>query len=318
MTRPRILVVGSMNMDMVLEIERMPAAGENLFVKKFSMHPGGKGNNQAIACSRLGGVVRMVGKVGDDDFGERLLINLEQENVDYCFVFREELMHTGLAFIFVEESGENRILVAPGANMALSCEDLERAAHLFKSSDFLLLQLEVPLEVVKRAIKMAHEIGLRVILNPAPAQPFPLEILGPRDIITPNKYEAEVLSGMKIERIEDAVRTIKLLDKRCPSWKVITLGEMGAVASYRNDSFLYLHPRKVEVRDTTAAGDAFNAGLVVGIGQGKEWVEALLLANNAGAIACTKVGAQSALPYLRDIERFVSENGRGEFEIVNI
>ena len=318
MERAKVLVIGSLNMDMVLRIERMPEVGENLFVREFSMFPGGKGNNQAIACARLGALVSMIGKVGDDDFGARLLLNLEQENVDYAFVTKQPLTHTGLAFIFIDEQGENRILVAPGANMKLSVQDVENALELFKSCDFLLLQLEVPHEVVRRAIEVAHRFGMIVVLNPAPAQEFPIEILTASDIMTPNKYEAEVLSGVTITTLEDAVRALRVLRRRTRARTVITLGDQGAIASVDDTTCVYLPSRKVQVEDTTAAGDAFNAGLLVGIAQRKDWVSALKLANTAGAIACTRVGAQSALPSMRDLERFLEEYGEGEVEFLSV
>ena len=317
LTKPRVLVIGSLNLDMVLKIDRMPESGENLFAKGFSMFPGGKGNNQAIACARLGAWVSMIGKVGDDEFGDRLLLNLEQENVDFNFVTRKPLTHTGLAFIFVDEKGENRILVAPGANMELSVEDIDGARELFKSTDFLLLQLEIPKEVVWKSIENAHRYGVRVVLNPAPAQPFPIEILSSDDIITPNKYEAEVLSGVKINSLQEAKEAIAVLERRCQARKVITLGEQGAIATYEDGKLVYLPPREIKVEDTTAAGDAFNAGLVMGIGMGKSWIEALKLANTAGAIACTMIGAQSALPHMRDIEKFIEKAGDGEVEIID-
>jgi len=317
LSKPKVLVVGSLNIDMVLEIERMPEVGENLFVEKFSMLPGGKGNNQAVACARLGALVSMIGKVGDDEFGERLLVNLEQENVDLAFVTRQPLVNTGLAFIFVDKRGENRLLVAPGANMELSVNDLDNALQLFKVNEFLILQLEIPQEVVKKCIEYAHRFGMRVVLNPAPAQPFPVEILTANDIITPNKYEAEVLSGVEIRSLSDAIKAIQILDRRCPARKVITLGGEGAVASYDEGRFVYLPAREIKVEDTTASGDAFNAGLLVGIGMGKDWIGALQLANNAAAIACTKVGAQSALPHLRDVERLIEKIGEGEVKIIS-
>ncbi len=304
-------------MDMVLKIDRMPNSGENLFAREFSMFPGGKGNNQAIACARLGAWVSIIGKVGDDEFGDRLLLNLEQENVDFAFVSKKPLTHTGLAFIFIDAQGENRILVAPGANMDLSIEDIDRATELLKSVDFLLLQLEVPKEVVRYSIEKAHHYGVKVVLNPAPAQPFSIEILSANDIITPNKYEAEVLSGVTIHSLEGAKKAIRVLNERCKAQKVIALGEQGAISTSQDGRLLYFPPREVKVEDTTAAGDAFNAGLVMGIGTGRSWIESLKLANTAGAIACTKMGAQSALPHMRDIERFISRMGDGEIQIID-
>lgn len=318
MMSSRILIVGSLNIDMILKIDRMPETGENLFARQFTMLPGGKGNNQAIACARLGLMVYMVGKVGDDDFGARLRLNLEQENVDFNFVTKQALTHTGLAFIFIDTKGENRILVAPGANMKLSVDDLENASQLFKTCDYLILQLEVPHSVVKSAIQKAHENNVKVILNPAPAQPFPIEILTENDVITPNQYEAEVLSGVKIRSIEDAVQALKALDQRCPSRKVITLGEKGALASDSGNRCIHLVPRKIDIQDTTAAGDAFNAGLAYGLSKGLDWITTLQLANNAGAIACTRIGAQSALPYLRDIDSFYSTQGAGEIRYFDV
>ncbi|MCX6089573.1 MAG: ribokinase [Candidatus Atribacteria bacterium] len=314
----RVLVVGSLNIDMVLKIDRMPETGENLFARDFSMLPGGKGNNQAIACARLGLMVYMIGKIGDDDFGARLRMNLEQENVDFSFVTRQSLTHSGLAFIFIDQYGENRIIVAPGANMKLGVGDLENASQLFETCEFLILQLEVPHDVVKKAIQHAHDYGVKVILNPAPAQSFPVEILGENDFITPNQYEAEVLSGVRIRTLDDAVKAVKVLDERCAARKVITLGEKGALASDQKNRFLHLFPRQIDVQDTTAAGDAFNAGLAFGLSTGMDWISTLQLANNAGAIACTRVGAQSALPYMRDIKNFSSTHGEGEFRYVDL
>ncbi len=315
MQKPKMLVVGSLNIDMVLNIDRMPEVGENLFARNFTMFPGGKGNNQAIACSRLGGQVSVIGKIGDDDFGARLLMNLEQENVQYDFVTKQPLAHTGLAFIFVDQKGEPRLLVAPGANMYLTPDDLENASQLFHACEMVLIQLEVPHNVVTQAIEKAHEIGVHIILNPAPAQIFPLEFLTQNDTITPNLYEAEVLAHTKIQSIKDAIRAMNILEQRCVARKVITLGEMGALATLPSGGMVHLKPRDVEVRDTTAAGDAFNAGIAYGLTTGMEWMETLHLANNAAALACTRVGAQSALPYLRDVIRYSQRQGKGETQI---
>lgn len=315
MQKPQMLVVGSLNIDMVLNIDRMPETGENLFARNFTMFPGGKGNNQAIACSRLGGQVSVIGKIGDDDFGARLLMNLEQENVQYHFVTKQPLTYTGLAFIFVDRKGEPRLLVAPGANMYLTPEDVENASQLFYACEILLIQLEVPHNVVTQAIERAHGKGIPIILNPAPAQAFPLEFLTKTDTITPNLYEAEVLARTKIHSIEDAIHAMHVLEKRCVARKVITLGEMGALATLPSGGMVHLKPRNVEVRDTTAAGDAFNAGIAYGLTTGMEWMETLHLANNAAALACTRIGAQSALPYLRDVIRYSDRQGKGETHI---
>ncbi|HSV31747.1 MAG TPA: ribokinase [Atribacteraceae bacterium] len=318
MPKPKMLVVGSLNIDMVLKIDRMPEVGENLFALDFSMLPGGKGNNQAIACSRLGGIVNVIGKIGDDEFGARLLLNLEQENIQYHFVTKQPLTHTGLAFIFINRNGEPRLLVAPGANMYLTTEDLDNASQLFKACDTLLIQLEVPHSVVRKSIEMAHALKIPVILNPAPAQSFPLELLNRNDIISPNLYEAEVLTQTKIFSVDDSVKAMMILEERCLSRKVITLGEMGAIATYDANRLMYLLPREIEVQDTTAAGDAFNAGIAYGLSTGMSWLETLQMANNAAALACTRVGAQSALPYFRDTVRFSENYGKGEVRFIDV
>ncbi|QPM67877.1 ribokinase [Atribacter laminatus] len=315
---PKILIVGSLNIDMIIKTNYMPKIGENILIQEFSMLQGGKGSNQAIACSRLGLEVYMVGKIGDDEFGNQIHANLKKEQINYRFVTKNTDSHTGLAFIFIDNKGENRILVAPGANMKLSVGDLSDVLPLFKICKYLLLQLEIPQKVVKSAIQMAHQIGLRTILNPAPAQHFEIETLSKEDILTPNQHEAEILSGIKINTIIDAIKAIQLLKKRCESRIVFTLGKMGAIASDSTNRIIHLLPRNVDVKDTTAAGDSFNAGLLYGLTQGKDWLEALMLANTAGAFACTKLGAHNSLPNINDINDFYNIHGKGNIIYYNV
>jgi ribokinase len=315
---PKILIVGSINIDMIIKTNFMPNIGENIIIQEFSMLQGGKGSNQAMACARFGLEVYMVGKIGNDEFGSQIYANLKKEKINYRFVTKNTDNHTGLAFILIDNKGENRILVAPGANMKLSVEDLSDVLPLFKMCKYLVLQLEIPQKVVKSAIQMAHQNGLITILNPAPAQHFEIEILSKEDILTPNQHEAEVLSGIKINTIIDAIRAIQLLKKRCESRIVFTLGKMGALACDSKNRIIHLLPRNVDVKDTTAAGDSFNAGLLYGLAQGKDWLEALMLANTAGALACTKFGAYNSLPNLSDINDFYNIHGKGNVIYFNV
>lgn len=299
----KAMVIGSMNMDLVIRTPRMPLPGENVFGKSFRMFPGGKGANQAVGVARLGIEVAMFGRVGKDVFGERLLKNLREEKVDADYVKKDENEATGMAFICVDDTGENSIIVVSGANMRCSKDDIDRVKSLFPTMDFLILQLEIPPEVVGYAIEISHAYHLPVILNPAPAKEFKIELLGNDDILTPNRYEAALLSGVKIKDLESAKLAAKRLQHRGVEKLVITMGERGALLVDGKETS-YVPARSVKPVDTTAAGDAFTAGLAVALTEDKELEEAVHFANGVAALSVTKPGAQTSLPTRKEVEEF--------------
>jgi len=298
-----IIVVGSINMDLVIRTPRYPESGETVAGHDFNIFHGGKGANQAVAIARQGGNITMIGKVGDDSFGERCLKALQDEGIDVSAIETVSETATGVAVIAVDESGENRIITAPGANGKVSPVDIERHAGRIRSADVLLLQLEAPLESVQRAIEVAAAGDTLVVLNPAPAQELPDEILRHVDVLIPNQTEAALLTG---EEARDPLASASALRKRGVDTVVITLGEAGSlvldeqgqqqVASFR-----------VEVVDTTAAGDAFVGTLTTCLAQGESIRQAVRRANAAGALATTRLGAQPSLPTQDELEQFLQE-----------
>lgn len=302
-----VVVVGSANMDMVVKTLRMPDRGETVIGSEFVMVPGGKGANQAVASSRLGCRTYFVGKVGTDLFGDMIMKNLEMEGVMTRYVSRESSTHSGIALIIVDEGGENTIVVAPGANQTLSSKDITLAEGAMEGAKVLLSQLEIPMESVETAISMAKDKGLTVILNPAPARgDIPASILEKVEILTPNKLEASLISGIRINEVGAAKEAAKRLLELGPKKVVITMGGEGALLCEEDRSLLFL-PHKVEVVDTTAAGDAFNGALAAFLSEGKDIEEAVFMANCAGALAVTVMGAQPSMPKRKDLEDFLSK-----------
>jgi ribokinase len=299
----KIMVIGSLNIDLVIRTPRMPLPGENVFGKSFRMFPGGKGANQAVGAARLGAKVTMFGRVGKDIFGERLLKNLREEKVNANYVEKDESEATGMAFICVDDTGENSIIVVSGANMRCSKSDIDRVTPLFPKMDLLILQLEIPPEVVGYAIEIAHGYHLPVILNPAPTKEFEIELLGANDILTPNRYEAALLSGVKIKDLESAKLAAQRLQDRGVEKLVITMGEKGALW-VDGKEIAYVPARSIKPEDTTAAGDAFTAGLSVALTEDKELEEAVRFANDVAALSITKSGAQTSLPTRREVKEF--------------
>ncbi len=291
---PEIVVVGSLNMDLIFRTPRVPVAGETLLGGEFTTAFGGKGANQAVAAARLGAAVAMVGKVGADEFGPALVAGLRQDGIDTAYIRVAEKAATGVALILLEATGENRIVVASGANFALRAADIEAAADLIQSAKVLLLQLEVPLESVIRAAQLAHEAGGRVILNPAPAQAhLPAALLQQVDILLPNEGEATLLAGLPpASAPEEAAHALLAAGVQVV---VITLGGKGALLA-RESGLEYIKPFPTEVVDTTAAGDAFAGGLSAALVAGQPLEEAVRWGNAAGSLACSQLGAQPSLP----------------------
>lgn len=291
----RILVVGSLNMDLVVQSPLIPRPGETIIGGQFATHPGGKGANQAVAAARAGADVSIVGRVGSDAFGDQLLVGLAEAGVGSKHVRRDIDTATGVALIVVEQSGQNSIVIAPGANSALTPADVEAAEDLIAESDLLLLQLEVPLDTVSRAAQLAQNHGTTVILNPAPACELPAALLSAVDVLIPNESEAELLTGLSVQTEEEAAFAARKLQQQGASVVIITLGSRGTLAADR--SVLYRMPAfDVTPVDTTAAGDAFVGAFAVALAKSGALVDAIRWGSAAGALATTQAGAQPSLP----------------------
>jgi len=300
----KIAVVGSLNMDLVVRVPHMPIPGETVIGSDFRTIPGGKGANQAVAATRLGAEVTMIGRVGDDDFGRAQLRNLGELGVDTTHVIVDPEAATGIALITLDASGQNSIVLASGANMRLTTEDINAAQDAILQSDVLVLQLESPLEVVAYAIDMAHAEGVEVILNPAPAQPLAKETLVKLDYLIPNESETVLLTGIEVADINSAKAAAERLRGEGVGTVILTLGDRGAFLVSATES-VHVPGYEVEVVDTTAAGDAFVGGFAVALAQGQNLAEAVRYANAAGALAVTRLGAQPSLPTRQEVEEFM-------------
>jgi ribokinase len=295
----KILVVGSINMDLVVRVPQIPKPGETVIGGDFETFPGGKGANQAVAASRMGGEVTMVGRVGNDDFGNSLIQGLIEDCVRTTYVIKDSEASTGIAMIAVDPSGQNIIMVASGANAKVSAEDVNNARELMREADLLLVQLECPLETVSRAIDLAKAYEVDVVLNPAPAQPLSEGLLSKVDYLTPNETELALLSGEP-----DVERSIEILRGWGVRNLIITLGANGArVVNEGLDQ--YFPSFEITAIDATAAGDAFNGALAVGLAEGKPLSEAVRYGTAAGALAATRRGAQPSLPQREDVEKLI-------------
>ena len=306
--KKKILVIGSINIDFVIKIPRIPLAGQNIFGTDFKIIPGGKGANQAIAVARLGKncVSLIAGKVGKDYFGNYCLKKLEQNKVITDYVEKDSKIHTGTALVMVTNEGENSIVIATGANGQFLKESAKSHESLIKNVDIILLQLELPVDSVSEVIEIASKFNKSTILDAGPPCYKPISSFFKTTIITPNKEEAEALSGISIKKIEDAFKVAKYFVKKGNKAAVIKLGKDGAVLVSEGLE-KYYSPYNVKVIDTTAAGDAFTAALSVAIAEGMDLKEAVGFANAAGNIAVTKFGAQSSMPYREELDKFILE-----------
>ncbi len=290
---PRLVVVGSLHVDLVLRVSRLPKAGETVLGEELRVGMGGKGANQAVAAARLGARVWMVGKVGRDEEGRRMVEELRREGVDVSHV-REDRRPSGRALILVERGGENMIGVYPGADLGCGRREVEEAGDLIRGADLLLTQLEIPLPAVRRALELA---GGRSLLNLAPYRPLPEEVWKRAGVVVANRVEAGQAVGGG--RVEEVAR--RLLEKG-PKGVVITLGERGAYFLTEEEGGRVPGVR-VRVRDSTGAGDAFCGALAVALASGRPLEEAVWWANCAGALATTRMGAREALPFREEVER---------------
>ncbi|MBD1423081.1 ribokinase [Sphingobacterium chuzhouense] len=301
MSKSRIIVIGSSNIDMVIRTDCFPKPGETILGGDFFMNQGGKGANQAVAAARLGGDVLFVSSVGNDIFGKMTLQSLQQEGVDVEYIRIDSGSPSGIAIITVDRNGENNIVVAPGANSTLSPTDIQRVEHLIEEGSFMLMQLEIPIQTVEYVVSKTINRGAKVILNPAPAQDLSQLLLSQIYLLTPNEEEASLLSGISVHDVSSAREAARNLTERGVQNVIITMGAKGALALYEGE-YIYMEAQKVTALDTTAAGDVFNGALFVALNGGKSIREALKFAGQASAIAVTRLGAQSSSPYLDEIE----------------
>ena len=299
--KPKIVVLGSINMDLVIRCGKLPVPGETLLAKSSQEICGGKGANQAVAAARAGGEVSMIGRVGNDAFGGRLVANLAHEGIDCSQVFRTEDCASGLAIVGVEDSGENAIMVVPGSNGRLCAEDVGRARSFIENSDVLLVQLEVPVDTVLAAVQVARNAGVKVILDPAPAPGAFPESLLEVDLVCPNEAEAEALTGIEVTTEESAIHAAMALQSRGAKQVAITMGDQGALLL--DDCGGRMVPSfPVKAIDTTAAGDAFAGALGVRWAEGVTLEEAVRFGNAAGALAASRLGAQPGMGTREEIE----------------
>jgi len=295
-----ILVIGSLNADLVVRAPHFPQPGETISGDDLHIIPGGKGANQAVAASRQGASVAMLGRVGKDSFGPFLLESLKSDSVDTTHVQIDDAA-TGTAIIVVDANGQNSIVLSAGANGKVTPADVERASALNPS--LILLQLEIPMLTVLHAAQYAKRNGIRVILNPAPAGPLPDELISLTDFIVPNETELSLLTGFEVKDIPSAEQAAKVLLQRGAGNVIVTLGSKGALVVSSNQ-VTHVDAHKVNVIDTTAAGDAFIGGFASALLRGVEIEEAVKYANACGALAATKFGAQPSLPTREEAECF--------------
>ncbi|HEY4414952.1 MAG TPA: ribokinase [Verrucomicrobiae bacterium] len=302
MSRNLILVLGSSNTDMIIKMDRLPKAGETLLGGEFLSAAGGKGANQAVAAARAGGTVKFIARVGRDIFGEKAVAGFIADGINVDHVVRDDTSPSGVALIFVAKDGENSIAVASGANARLLPADVLHAGSAFRDAAVLLLQLETPLETVQAAAELAAGAGVRVILNPAPAQSLPDALLKNVFLITPNESEAESLTGIAVNTEAAANQAADKLLARGVQNVIITMGSRGAFVATKELRRL-VPAFKVEAVDCTGAGDIFNGALAAALAEGKSLFEAALFANAAAAVSVLRLGAQTSAPTHDEIKQ---------------
>ena len=296
----KIIVIGSSNVDMVVRTSHLPAPGETILGGEFFMNQGGKGANQAVAIKRLGGNLIFMAKLGNDVLGRQSVGYFKKEGIDTRYIALDEDSASGVALISVDDHAENSIVVASGANMLLNEQDVDKMLEEMCEGDILLMQLEIPLQKVEYAARKAFGKGVKVVLNPAPARSLPKELFRHLYMVTPNRIEAEMLTGIKIANDADVEKVAEEICAMGVKNVIITLGSKGCLireegVSYRIDAF------KVEPIDTTAAGDTFNGALCVGLSEGMDLKQAAVMASKASSIAVTRMGAQSSIPYREEL-----------------
>lgn len=303
----KIVVLGSLNMDFVIRVKEMPQVGETVLGEDVQLVPGGKGANQAYAAGKLGGTVTMLGAVGADVYGEQLCQNLRSVQVDTKGVGRLENVPTGQAFVSVYDSGDNSIIVIPGANGELNREMIDREMQCIDECDYIIMQMEIPLDVIRYVKETAIRKGKKVVLDPAPA------VAGLEDefwkgisILKPNETELEILTGKKLDTREEIEEAARSLVKKGVETVIVTLGKKGCLlVDAEREEYFPVH--KVNIKDTTAAGDSFIAALVVALCEGKNYEEAVIFAQRVSAVVVTRQGAQTSIPWRSEMEKEQTE-----------
>lgn len=305
MTTKRILCMGSINMDLVMFMQDFPTPGQTIVTDNFQTFPGGKGGNQAVAASSLGGKVSYFTKLGDDGFSAELIQKQKESNIDVSHIVIESGATAGIAMIWVDQSGQNSIAFTPGANRLLTPENVRDNAQVFDTCDILLITMEIQEETVYEAIRLAKSKGMIVVLDPAPAPAggIPNEIAGLVDYVKPNETEAEILTGIKVLNYETAVEALLALKEKGFKFPIISLSDAGAVTFVDNDVFK-IEAIKVESVDSTAAGDVFIGAFTAALSLGNSYIECLDFAKTAAAISTTKKGAQTSVPDLDEVKNY--------------
>lgn len=307
----KVCVLGSMNMDLVVKVNDIPRVGETILSKSFEKIAGGKGANQAVAAKRCGAEVAMIAKIGKDENGQILKDKLIEDNIDVKYVFEDKREATGMAIIMVNENGNNSIIVVAGSNMTIDEYEIEASVEKIKEYDILISQFETSEEMTLKAFLKAKELGKITILNPAPAKKINEELLKVTDIIVPNETEAEVLTGIKVETLEDANKAGQAFLEEGVNFVIITLGSKGAAVIGKD--FCELVPAyKVNAIDTTAAGDSFIGGLSSKLDfkniNKESLIKAVNFGNKVSSISVQRKGAQPSIPYLKEIEEIYAED----------
>jgi ribokinase len=306
----KVCILGSINMDMVVYVNKMPLVGETIFSDNFKLSHGGKGANQAVASRRLGAEVYMISKVGKDAYGLQIVGSLEKENINVNSIFKDDVKPTGTAIINVDNEGNNSIIVVAGANMTLNLKEIDTCKEVIASSDIIVAQFETPIEVTMEAFKFAKENGVITILNPAPAKEVSKELLKYTDIIVPNETEATTLTGINVQDLESAKEAANIFLKNDVKYVVITLGDKGAAVISKEDGIL-IPAYKVNAIDSTAAGDSFIGAISTKLTKANlninSLVEAVRFGNKVSAIAVQREGAQPSIPFLKEISEIYKE-----------
>lgn len=307
----KVCVLGSMNMDLVVKVNDIPRVGETILSKSFEKIAGGKGANQAVAAKRCGAEVAMIAKIGKDENGQILKDKLIEDNIDVKYVFEDKREATGMAIIMVNENGNNSIIVVAGSNMTIDEYEIEASVEKIKEYDILISQFETSEEMTLKAFLKAKELGKITILNPAPAKKINEELLKVTDIIVPNETEAEVLTGIKVETLEDANKAGQAFLEKGVNFVIITLGSKGAAVIGKD--FCELVPAyKVNAIDTTAAGDSFIGGVSSKLDfkniNKESLIKAVNFGNKVSSISVQRKGAQPSIPYLKEIEEIYAED----------
>lgn len=305
-----ILVIGSFMMDLVVRTNRAPQAGETIVGNSFGRFPGGKGANQAVAAARLGGKVTFAGRLGRDAFGEEFLETMKREHIDTEHILIDDTAATGIGSIVLEASGENRIIVVPGANLAYSVEDVRRLEPVIQAADIMIMQLEMDFAMTEEAIAIAHRHQVPVILNPAPARALSDRLLSQVTYLTPNETELEILSGMPVNSVEDAEKAAAVLLEKGVKHVVVTLAAKGALIVDASGS-VHVEGFPATPIDTVAAGDSFNGAMAFQLASNKSLVEAVRFANAVGSITVTREGAIPSLPTYEEVEALLAQHQRG-------